>query len=123
MGGIYGKGFVKALLDYIRNSDDPRIRRVKIKLVADFDPFQAKAVDANDDIYTAQFINSGWWNILGAGWLANEKENGADEETNNKNKTSHFISNFLGNIDDLEEGTYEWDKGKQEWICTSCKNN
>jgi hypothetical protein len=125
MGGVYGKGFVSALKYYIKTSKDPQVRKALITLVADFDPFQAggKLGKADKNIYTQQFINDGWWNIFGAGWLANQEEEGANEVTNNENKTSHFIDTFLGNIDDLKEGTYEWNEDSQEWICTSCKND
>lgn len=125
MGGVYGKGFVAALKYYIKTSKDPQVRKVLISLVADFDPFQAGGAlgKADKNIYTQQFINSGWWDIFGAGWLANQEEEDADEVVNNENKTSHFIETFSGNIDDLQEGKYEWDEDKQEWICTSCKND
>ena len=125
MGGVYGKGFVKALKHYIRTSKDPQVRKALITLVADFDPFQAggKLGKADKDTYTQQFIHDGFWNILGAGWLANQKEEGADEVENNEAKSSHFAETFLDNIDDLQEGTYEWDNDKEEWICTNCKND
>lgn len=90
--------------------------------MADFDPFQAgsKYGSADESVHTMQFINSGWWNLLGAGWLANQKQEGAESVKNNKNKTSHFISTFIDNVNGIAEGTYKWDKDKQEWICTTC---
>ena len=125
MGGVYGKGFVSALKYYIKTSKDPQVRKALITLVGDFDPFQAggKLGEADENIYTQQFINSGWWDLFNAGWLANEEEEGADEVIRNKNKTSHFVDTFIGNIDQLQEGTYEWNDDKQEWICTTCKND
>ncbi|NGX85391.1 RHS repeat-associated core domain-containing protein, partial [Aequorivita sp. KMM 9714] len=125
MGGVYGKGFVSALKYYIKTSKDPQVRKALITLVGDFDPFQAggKLGEADGNTYTQQFINSGWWDIFNAGWLANEEEEGADEVIRNENKTSHFVDTFIGNIDQLQEGTYEWNDDKQEWICTSCKND
>lgn len=95
-----------------------------ITLVADFDPFQAgsKRGKADSNIYTQQFINEGWSDVLNAGWLANQEEEGADEVKKNKRKSSHFIETFSDNVSDLKEGTYEWDEKKQEWNCTSCKN-
>ena len=121
MGGVYGKGFVSALKYYIKTSKDPQVRKALITLVADFDPFQAggKLGKADENTYTQQFINAGWLDLFNAGWLANQEEEGADEVVNNK-KTSHFIDTFLGNIDQLQEGTYEWNKDKQEWVCTNC---
>lgn len=92
--------------------------------MADFDPLKGASSygSANPSIHTQQFINSGWWAIFNAGWLANQKEEGAEEIIENKKKTAHFIETFDGNIDDLQEGTYEWDEEKEEWICTSCKD-
>jgi RHS repeat-associated protein len=125
MGGVYGKGFVSALKYYIKTSKDPQVRKALITLVADFDPFQAGGAlgKADKNTYTQQYINSGWWDIFSAGWLANQEEEGAEEVINNESKTSHFIETFSGNIDDLQEGSYEWDNDNEEWICTSCKNN
>nr|WP_255508582.1 RHS repeat-associated core domain-containing protein [Flavobacterium sp. SaA2.13] len=126
MGGVYGKGFVAALKYYIRTSKDPQVRKVLISLVADFDPFQAggNLGKADKNIYTQQFINAGWSDIFNAGWLANqEEEEEADDVYYNENKTSHFIETFLGNIDDLQEGKYEWNDDEQQWICTTCKND
>ncbi len=122
MGGVYGKGLVQALLEEIRNNSDPALRKVLISLVADFDPLQgaSKSGKANDDIYTQQFINAGITDILGFGWLANQREEGAEDVIENKNKTEHFIEAFSGNIDNLQEGIYEWDENKEEWTCTNC---
>jgi len=122
MGGVYGKGFVKALKEYIKNSKDPQVRKALITLVADFDPFQAgsKLGKADSNTYTQQFINEGWSDLLNAGWLANQEQEGADEIINNKKKSSHFIETFVDNISNLQEGTYTWDKDKEEWICTTC---
>ena len=41
MGSVYGKGYVAALKKLIRDSPDPAIRKIKISLMADFDPYQA----------------------------------------------------------------------------------
>ena len=125
MGGVYGKGFVKALKRYIKTSKDPQVRKALITLVADFDPFQAggKLGKADKNTYTQQFIHDGFGNILGAGWLANQKEEGADDIQNDEKKSSHFINTFAGDISQLQEGTYEWNKDKEEWVCTSCKKD
>jgi RHS repeat-associated protein len=73
MGGVYGKGFVKALKSYIKNHKDLRVRKALISLVADFDPFQAgsKHGKADSNIFTQQFIHDGFWDFLGFGGLAN----------------------------------------------------
>jgi len=122
MGGVYAKGFVLAIKNYIRRSTDPQIKKVLISLVADFDPFQAGTSygEADPDIHTLQFINSGWWDFFNAGWLANQEEDGAEKVKDNENKTSHFIETFVDNISDLKKGTYEWNEEKQRWVCTSC---
>lgn len=93
-------------------------------MVVDFAPFQVggKLGVADENTYTQQFINSGWWDIFNAGWLANEEE-GADEVIKNKKKTSHFIKTFTEYIDQLQEWKYDWGDNKQEWICTTCKND
>ena len=124
MGGVYGKGFVTALKSYIKTSKDLQVRKALITLVADFDPFQAgsKRGNADPNTYTQQFIHEGWTDITGFGGLANQEEEGADEIINNKKKSSHFISTFIDNISDLQEGTYTWDNDKEEWICTTCKD-
>ena len=123
MGGVYGKGFVKALKEYIKNSKDSQVRKAKITLVADFDPFQAGSQygKADPNIHTQQFINEGWTDIFNAGWLANEREEGVEDRIINEKRSSHFINDFFENISDLKEGTYEWDDKKEEWICISCK--
>lgn len=54
--------------------------------------------------------------------MANQKEEDADDIIVNENKTAHWIETFNGNIDQLSEGTYEWDEDKQEWTCTNCQN-
>lgn len=125
MGGVYGKGFVKALKKYIKNHKDPRVRKALISVVADFDPFQAgsKYGKADSDIFTQQFIHEGFWDFLGFGGLANQEEEGADDKQNDEKKSSHFIETFVGDISQLQEGTYEWDKDKEQWICTSCKKD
>lgn len=122
MGGVYGKGFVAGLKEYIKNSKDPQVKRVLISLVADFDPFQAGSNrgKADPNIYTQQFIHAGFSDLKGWGNLANQKEEGADKIINNKAKASHFIETFMDNINNLEEGTYQWDEKQQAWTCTSC---
>ena len=125
MGEVYGKGFVKALKNYIKNHKDPRVRKALISVVADFDPFQAgsKYGRADSDIFTQQFIHEGFWDFLGFGGLANQEEEGADDKQNDEKKSSHFIDTFVGDISQLQEGTYEWYKDKEEWVCTSCKKD
>ncbi|MBN8861707.1 MAG: hypothetical protein J0H29_25210, partial [Sphingobacteriales bacterium] len=58
-------------------------------------------------------------NILGMGWLANEDEKGLgndDIKTNTGTSTDHSIFSFLGDIQNLEEGTYKWDEEQKKFI-------
>ena len=122
MGGAYGKGYVEALKDYIKKLPKELQAQIKITLVADFDPFQAGSLDADSNIFTQQYSHigkKGRKDSDGMGWLANEKENGADEYTEGKNDAAHSIFTFLGNVSSLQEGTYKWNGSS--WECTTCK--
>lgn len=121
MGGTYGKGFVAALRNYIRFSDDPQIRKVLIELIADFDPYQAGDlwVDPKLRAVTFQFMHKSNKNLLGMGWLANETEQGIDEEkvhSNTGQSTDHGIMSFFNDINTLEAGTYKWDEANKKWV-------
>jgi RHS repeat-associated protein len=113
MGGAYGKGFVQALKEYIKNLPIEVQKQIKISLVADFDPYQGGDLTADPDIKTMQFIHKNNWNLLGMGWLANEKEMG-DVETpaSRSNSSDHSIFSFFNDISQLAEGTYKWDGSK-----------
>jgi hypothetical protein len=117
MGGAYGKGFVRALKDYIKTLPLEQQKQIKITLVADFDPYQAGDITADPNIKTMQFIHKNGWNIAGMGWLANEEENGIDKKdvrTNTGTSTDHSIFTFMNDISSLSEGKYKWN-GSQ-WI-------
>lgn len=92
-------------------------KQIKISLVADFDPYQGGDLTADPNIYTMQFMHNG-----GTFGIADEKQEGADFFSEDENESSHSITSFFGDISSLQEGKYEWDKDKKEWICTSCKN-
>ena len=117
MGGAHGKGYVRSLKSYIRNSKDPQINKVLISLVADFDPFQGGDLSADKDIFTQQF-----WHYGGVFGLADQIQSGAEELTENAEKSSHSIITFLDNVSDLQEGTYVWNEQKKQWVCTTCKD-
>ncbi|MCD0465039.1 DUF6443 domain-containing protein [Flavobacterium sp. ENC] len=109
MGGAYGKGYIKALRDYIRTLPKELQSQIKISLVADFDPFQAGDLDAGNSTPTFQFVHVGNKNILGMGWLANEEENGnVNVYTNTGTSNDHSIMTFFNDISKLAEGTYKW---------------
>jgi hypothetical protein len=112
MGSAYGKGYVKALKKYFKEHGH---KNVLITLVADFDPFQASKLEAEDNVHTMQFTHK----KKGGGeysWLANDRQlNLLDENYfEDENLGSHFIGTFLNDISKLHEGTYKWDGN--EWI-------
>ena len=121
MGSVYGKGFIKALKNYIKNSDDPIVKKALISLVADFDPFQANTSygDADPNDFTQQFTHSGF-DLFGAGWLANKQSKNAQDASVSRDKSSHFISSFTKDISRLKEGTYKWNGSS--WVCQDCQN-
>ncbi|WDO13614.1 DUF6443 domain-containing protein [Flavobacterium sp. WW92] len=109
MGGSYGKGYVKALKEYIKTLPKEQQAQVKITLVADFDPFQAGSLKADKDIFTQQFTH--------LGNLAEQKQEGVDDYY--EEKGDHSITTFFSSISNLQEGTYKWNGS--EWQCTTCK--
>jgi len=117
MGGAYGKGFVRALKEYIKTLPIEKQKQILISLVADFDPFQAGDITADPNIKTLQFKHKNNANIFGMGWLANEDEKGLGTDnvkTNTGTSTDHSIFTFFNDISSLQEGSYKWD-GKQ-WV-------
>jgi RHS repeat-associated protein len=118
LGAAYGKGFVKALKEYIKTLPPAIQKQIKIDLVADFDPFQAGDLRADPNILTMQFIHARFWNFLGFGGLANEKEPGAivRDTTDEDDSSDHNILTFLYDISYLTPGTYVWDKNTKTWV-------
>jgi hypothetical protein len=113
MGSAYGKGYVKALQEYIKTLPKEQQYQIKIKLVADFEPYQAGSLKANKNIFTEQFTN--------IGGLADERQEGLNDSNYHENstQTAHSIKTFIGNITSLQEGTYKWNGSS--WECTTCK--
>lgn len=121
MGGAYGKGYVKALKEYISTLPKEQQKQIKITLVADFDPYQAGEFAADSNIDTRQFEHANYFNIWGLGTLANEDEQNLDKNHIYKNtgqSTDHSIQTFFNDISRLQEGSYKWN-GKS-WVCTTC---
>jgi RHS repeat-associated protein len=109
MGGAYGKGFVRALREYIASLPEEQQKQIRISFVADFDPYQGDDITADGIAPTFQFIHYGW--------LANEKEKGkVDQKVSNSNSTAHSIFSFLPDISQLQEGKYVWDETHQNWV-------
>jgi hypothetical protein len=109
MGGAYGKGFVRALKEYIATLPEEQQKQIRISFVADFDPYQGSEMTADGETPTFQFIHYGW--------LANEKEKGkVEQKKSNSNSKAHSIFSFFADISQLQEGTYIWDEAQQKWV-------
>ncbi|TKG88021.1 hypothetical protein EYV94_27725 [Puteibacter caeruleilacunae] len=106
MGGAYGKGYVKALKAYIAKKG---YKNVLITLVADFDPFQASALEAEDNVYTQQYTHKKKWDSL-LWWLANQIQDGIsdDDYHEDEKQGDHSIMTFFNDISNLQEGNYVW---------------
>lgn len=108
MGGAYGKGFVKALKEYIATLPAEQQKQVKIEQVIDFDPFQGSDLTADGETPTFQFIHYGW--------LANQKEKGkVEQKTSKSSSDAHAIKSFFADISQLQVGTYKWNEQTQTW--------
>ena len=112
MGGAYGKGFVRALKEYIKKLPDALQKQVKISFIADIDPYQGANMTADGETPTFQFIHYGI--------LANEKENGNVEQKKSKSTSNaHAIISFISDVSQLQEGDYKWDQKKKKWVLQS----
>jgi RHS repeat-associated protein len=117
MGGAYGKGYVKALKQYIKTLPKEQQYQIKISMVVDYDPYQGASLRADGEIPTWQKKHVGSGNVLGLGWLANENQEGKVETTTNTdNSTDHSIMSFMNDIKNLSEGTYKWDSSQKQWL-------
>ena len=109
MGGAYGKGFVRALREYIATLPAEQQQQIKISFVADFEPFQGSDITADGVTPTFQFIHYGF--------LANSKEKGkVEQKKSNSNSKAHSVFSFIADINQLQEGTYKWDEATQTWV-------
>lgn len=114
MGGAYGKGYVKALKEYIKTLPKDQQKQIKITLVADFDPFQASSLNADPNIFTQQFTHLG-----GTFGLAEDRQEGLSDDNYYESNGDHSIFTFTQDISKLEQGIYKWNGS--EWVCTTCK--
>lgn len=107
MGGAYAKGYVKALIKYLKQNG---YDRALISLIADFDPFQAASLEAEENIKTQQFTHKKSWDGI-TSFLANQRQKNLPDEDyhDDKNKGNHSVMSFFNDISKLEEGTYIWD--------------
>jgi hypothetical protein len=86
-------------------------------------PFQAAGLQAEPGVFTQQFTQEGGMfegGIMDAPWLANQRQQGVDEQNDDENESSHSISTFINNISQLKEGIYKWNG--EDWECTNCKD-
>jgi RHS repeat-associated protein len=107
MGGAFGKGYAKAILDYARQNN---IAGVVIAFEADFAPFQPYGQEAIEDENmgpTLQFSHS-------ADKVAGNKPiKGARQQDTSRDKDQgHGILSFLNQISKLPAGTYKVVNGK-----------
>jgi RHS repeat-associated protein len=110
MGGAFGKGYVRGLKKYIE--EHGLQKEVRITLVADFDPFGAANMHADDDIETMQFTHKGS--------IANQKQQGKkvkhmETKATGEEAEKHSISSFFNDIGSLKEGRYKWNSDTKKW--------
>lgn len=99
-------------------------KQVKISLIADFDPYEASAIDNDGSIKKMQFLHKGKGSAAKMGWLANENEKGAYEQIyNSSNPIDHSIMSFFNDISLLKEGTYKWNAITQQFELQNEKND
>jgi hypothetical protein len=109
MGGAYGKGFVRALQEYIATLPEAMQKQIKIEQVVDFDPYEGNKMTADGSVPTFQFIHYGW--------LANQKENGKVQQMVSwSNSAAHSIFTFFADIKQLKAGNYKWDEKSRTWV-------
>lgn len=105
MGGAYAKGFVQALMDYVKVHASGN-NGLKI-FEYDFAPYQPEQQKAVNGVETFQYSHV---NDLFAG---NNKISGAHYmQTKNDENHRHSISSFLEYVSRLPEGKYEVEKGQ-----------
>lgn len=107
MGGAYGKGYVKALKEYISTLPKEQQKQINISFEADFAPFQPTKQKVVDGVNTFQFSHS---DDIVAG---NKKMEGAnDQDTSFDKGQGHSIMDFMDQISKLPAGAYKIVNGK-----------
>lgn len=104
MGGAYGKGYVKAILDYAKKNN---IAGVKIAFEADFAPFQSDKQKALDGVLTLQFSHNDDMVAGNAPMPGAQKMN-----TSFDKQQGHSIFGFADQIKNLPAGKYRVVGGK-----------
>ncbi|GAA4836289.1 hypothetical protein GCM10023331_21860 [Algivirga pacifica] len=103
MGGAYAKGYIKALLAYIKQHDIVGVNIYEY----DFAPFQPTEQTAVDGIPTIQYSHS-------KDILAGNKpiKGAAQADTSSDESQGHSIHDFFNQIQNLPEGEYQVVNGK-----------
>jgi RHS repeat-associated protein len=115
MGGAYGKGYVRALVEYIKKHNLQG--QAIIEIIGDFAPYQSDELEARNDEPqivgpTVQFSDR-------SDWLAGTKDEKGIPFNHKKNSgkdfpASHHINNWLKDIAKLAPGQYEYKNG--QWV-------
>jgi hypothetical protein len=111
MGAAYGKGFVKAIIEWAKANPE-KATGLNIS-VYDFAPFQQNKIKAVDGVTTYQFDNSGDL-VVGYGLVGGsvfKKQEGV-ESRDKKKKGGHSIFDFMNRINQLEPGKYVYINGQ-----------
>lgn len=110
MGGAYGKGYIKAILDYAKENN---IAGVNFAFEADFAPFQSGDQKAVKGVKTFQFANDNDDvannKLLGSPF---KKIEGAEVTTDSSKDKGHSIFDFMDNVKNLPNGKYKVVNGK-----------
>jgi RHS repeat-associated protein len=98
MGAAYAKGYVKALLQYLKEMN---ISTDIIEFEADFAPYQPKQQKANPEVKTYQFSHNKDW-VAGK-----DKMEGAEYmDTSSDPNQTHWIQDFWNQVSNLPYGEY-----------------
>jgi RHS repeat-associated protein len=104
MGAAYAKGYVKALVAYLKKHNIP-IEAIAFE--ADFAPYQPKKQKAVKGVKTYQFTNFND-NVASNSWLLSPYGyiEGAEVHTNFDENKGHSLSDFWEQVRNLPEGKY-----------------
>lgn len=108
MGAAYGKGFIKAILEYIKLH--PKICQGLSLDVYDFAPFQSYCLSGSEGVETFQY--SHFWDLVAHD--ADEKGDVHHMRTSLNMQDGHSIDSFQQYINSLPEGTYKYVNG--QWV-------
>lgn len=117
MGGAYAKGYIKALVEYVKAN--PKLAQGLSITEYDFAAFQQNKLSAVDGVPLFQFDNEGDEVVGGIVGKAtgshHAKEKGREENGSNDNVNpdgGHSIMDFKQAIQGLTEGTYKFIDGQ-----------